>query len=222
MSVLITTQVSLDAAKSAGQVVLHISVGDVDTRRLRMVPVSGGRPVDLSTASQAKVQAKGKNGGTSLLLNCTLGGDYADLTPTAALVKTAEEYAAQLTILDAGGNTLHTAPFTIIVHGTVYEGDAVEHTNTTLGAAYFDSNGRLNLVLEDGTKIVADKWEHTHPLATATLDGFMSKEDFSALQTLKNRVNQALNTTSSPTFAGLTVGSMTITSDGYIQGARFK
>lgn len=55
---------------------------------------------------------------------------------------------------------------------------------------------------------------HRHDNSTPTADGFMSKEDKIAHNTLVSRVNQGLNTTSSPTFAGMTV-------NGVINGASF-
>lgn len=62
---------------------------------------------------------------------------------------------------------------------------------------------------------------HRHPNATTSEDGFMSKEDKSAHNTLVSRINQPLNTTSSPTFAAATIGAVTIAADGTITGAKF-
>ena len=59
-----------------------------------------------------------------------------------------------------------------------------------------------------------DFYAHRHPNATILLDGFMSKEDKVAHNLVVGRVNQDLKTTSSPTFAGLTV-------NGNISGATF-
>lgn len=55
---------------------------------------------------------------------------------------------------------------------------------------------------------------HGHANATGEADGFMSKEDKVAHNTVVGRVNQDLKTASSPTFAGLTV-------NGNISGATF-
>lgn len=56
---------------------------------------------------------------------------------------------------------------------------------------------------------------HRHSNATSSADGFMSKTDKAAHDTLVSRVNQSVKTTDSPTFAGLTI-------NGYIDGARFR
>jgi hypothetical protein len=111
--------------------------------------------------------------------------------------------------------------FTILTHGTVYDGDTVEHTNTTVSAVYFDEQGRLTVELLDGSKIVADRWEHTHPLATTEDAGFMSPEQFDLLQQLSEWMDQGVKTTDSPTFAGLRVGDLVINGDGTIEGLRF-
>ena len=62
---------------------------------------------------------------------------------------------------------------------------------------------------------------HRHPNATPSADGYMSKEDKTAHNTLVTRINQPLNTTSSPTFAAATIGAVTIAADGTIIGAKF-
>lgn len=56
---------------------------------------------------------------------------------------------------------------------------------------------------------------HSHSDATTSASGFMAASDKSSLDTVKSRVNQALNTTSTPIFAGLTV-------NGVIRGATFE
>ena len=73
----------------------------------------------------------------------------------------------------------------------------------------------------DGTKIVADKWEHTHPLATDEIDGFMSKENYVLLQQLGQYLDQGVKTTDEPTFAGLHIGDLYIDDEGVITGLRF-
>ena len=57
--------------------------------------------------------------------------------------------------------------------------------------------------------------DHRHDNATTSADGFLSKEDKQALDTLGERVTQGLTSTSTPTFAGLKV-------TGYIDGALFR
>lgn len=218
---LITTIVSLDAEKTGAQVVLHLVQGDAGTRRLQLVPASGGRLVDVRDASAAKLMAHGIAGGTDLLLDCIMGDGKIYCTPTAALVADAETYACQLVLLDEDDQTLKTLPFTIVVHGTVYEGDAVEHTNTTATSVYFDANGQLTIELADGTKLVAEKWEHDHDLADEEKAGFMSPEQFALLEDVAGWMDQGVKTTDSPTFAGLTVGDVTISGDGTITGLRF-
>lgn len=56
--------------------------------------------------------------------------------------------------------------------------------------------------------------DHDHEDATASKHGFLSVQDKGRLDTLHKRVNQELNTDSTPTFSGLTV-------NGVINGARF-
>lgn len=87
-----------------------------------------------------------------------------------------------------------------------------------------DSNGKLpgSITGDAGTLGGHDaayfsNSEHRHDNAVAgagAKDGFMSKEDKAAHDTLVSRVNQALLTNSSPTFANLTV-------NGNISGATF-
>lgn len=55
---------------------------------------------------------------------------------------------------------------------------------------------------------------HAHDAATQSKAGFLSAQDKADLDTLKNRVNQGLKNTDSPTFANLTV-------NGVINGATF-
>lgn len=58
--------------------------------------------------------------------------------------------------------------------------------------------------------------EHRHDNATSAKDGFLSKEDKAAHDTLVQRVNQDLKTTATPSFAGLNLNN------GYIDGALFR
>lgn len=57
--------------------------------------------------------------------------------------------------------------------------------------------------------------QHGHGLATQQTQGFMAAADKTALDTLAGRVNQGVNTTSSPTFANVTV-------TGVISGAKYE
>lgn len=221
MGVMITTTVSVDAQKTGAQVTLHLIQGDAGTRRIMFVPISGGRQIDLDSVATAKMTAASVHTGEPLLINCTIEQGKIYMVPTAALVGQVDEYACQLVLLDDEDQTLSSMPFTIISHGTVYDGDAVEHTNTTVSDVYFDDQGRLTVELMDGTKIVADKWEHTHPLATDEIDGFMSKEDFTLLHQLEDYLNQGVKTTDEPTFAGLHIGDLYINGEGEITGLRF-
>jgi hypothetical protein len=218
--VLITTTVSVDAQKTGAQVTLHLIQGDAGTRRIQFVPISGGRQISLANVSGARVRAVSLSG-EPLLINCTIEDGAVYMVPTAALVQNVDEWACQLVLLNSDDETLSSMPFTILTHGTVYDGDAVEHTNKELSAIYFDSQGRLTIELADGTVLVADKWVHTHDLATATKAGFLSAAHYTLLTQLAQRVNQDVRTTASPTFAGLTIGSMTISGDGTITGLRF-
>lgn len=218
---LITTTVAVDAQKTGAQVTLHLVQGDAGTRRLLFVPVSGGKQISMDGVARAKVRAQSLASGEPLLLDCVIEDEKIYLTPTAALVQDADEFACDLVLMDAEDQTLTSMPFTTIVHGGVYDGDAVEHTNTTVSKVYFDEDGCLVLELLDGSKIVADRWEHTHPLATAEEPGFMSPSQFTLLQQLSEWMDQGVKTTDSPTFAGLRVGDLVINGDGTIEGLRF-
>ncbi len=57
--------------------------------------------------------------------------------------------------------------------------------------------------------------DHRHDNATTAADGFLSKEDKQALDTLGDCVTQSLTAASTPTFAGLKI-------TGYIDGALFR
>lgn len=220
LSVLITTTVAVDAQKPGAQVVVHLQQGDSGTRALRLVPTEGGKAVDLSEAAQAKVMAHSLNNDNDLLITAELGENYVDMVPTPALVEAADEFACQLLILDGEGQTLKSMPFTVLVHGSVYTGDAVEHTDTTISSMEWDQETMtLRLIRADGTSITCDM-THTHPLATEEIDGFMSKEMFSLLQQLSEWMDQGVKTTDSPTFAGLQIGDIII-ENNEIRNARF-
>lgn len=227
--ILITTTVAVDAQKTGAQVTLHLIQGDAGTRRILFVPVSGGRQVDISGAARAYVRALSLAAEEPLLIPCTIEDGNAYMVPTAALVANADEWACELIFMDDEeepiedyiGRKLTSLPFTIITHGSVYDGDAVEHTNNSVSAVYFDEQGRLVVELLDGSKIIAPKWEHTHPLATAEEPGFMSPSQFTLLQQLSEWMDQGVKTTDSPTFAGLRVGDLVINGDGTIEGLRF-
>ena len=62
---------------------------------------------------------------------------------------------------------------------------------------------------------------HGHSNATPSKDGFMSKADKSAHNTLVTRVNQGVKTTDSPIFASGKIGTVNISADGTITGAKF-
>ena len=218
---LITTTVSIDAEKSGAQVVVHLIRGDYNTRTLQLVPLSGGSVMDITDAAQAKVRAHGVNLNNDLVLNCAMEDGKIFMVPTQALTSVADDYACQLVLLDDSQQTLSSMPFTVIVHGDVFTGDTVEHTNTTVTNVYFDEDGQLMIELMDGTKLVAERWLHTHDLASALAPGFMSTEQFQLLQDVAQWLDQGVKTTDSPTFAGLTVGDVTINGDGTIDGLRF-
>lgn len=219
MSVLLTTTVCVDAQKPAGQMVIHLNRGDSGTRALRMIPVDGGAAVDLSGAAQAKVMAHPLNGGEDLLISCELGDRYADMVPTEALVASENEYTAQLVILDSEDQTIKSMPFTILVHANVYTGDAVEHTSKSVTAMSW-AGTRLTLTMEDGTSISVDL-SHTHPIVTSTRDGFMGSDMYDLLMLLSSYMDQSVKVGASPTFAGLTIGSVVISADGTMSGVRF-
>jgi len=231
--IVITTTVSLDCAGNQNQQVIHLVQGDYGTRELRLVPVSEGRLIDMQSsgviAAKVLLSCEGQE---DLLIDCELGDRWASLVPTQAMTSTADTWHAQLalyTSLDPAA-TLTTAPFDIIVHGTVYHGDAVEHTDNRVVALYFeqdanhDYTGKIVAEMSNGEKYVTAatvKQAHTHDLATTSAAGFMSAADKTALDGLADLFDQSVKTTASVVFAGLTVGSLTIAADGTITGAVF-
>lgn len=231
MAVIITTTVSVDAQRDEKQVIIHLKQGDYGTRALRFVPVSAGRTVDFANVKSGCMRAKSKADETNvLLLDGTLGESYLDIVPTEALTQDADEYACEVLLTNADGETLTSAAFTLIVHGTVYSGDAVEHTNTSILSAYFDESGRLVLLQADGEKITADRWEHTHENAaaasgdTAGTDGFMSAEDKTRFDAIEGYLDQGVKTADTPTFASLNVGTAVVIDGetGIASGLKFQ
>lgn len=221
MSVLITTTLGLDADIAEPQKTVHLVAGDYGTRALRLIPVAGGHLLDMDNYAAAKVRLACA-GHQDLLIDCVMGDHYADFVPTAAVVATADEWDAQLVLIDANDQTVSAAPFTVYVHGTVYEGDAVEHTASGVVSVEYDDQGRIVIETQDGRIVRTDgSWQHTHPAVTSEANGMMTPEQAAALTETAGRMDQDVKTDSSPTFAGLTVGALTIEADGTISGARF-
>ncbi len=224
MAVIITTTVSVDTQKDATQVVIHLKQGDFGTRALRFIPAAGGKPVDFTNVTSGHLKLKSKTSAENVLeLDGTLGENYVDIVPTEAMTQYAEEYACELVLMNAAKEPLTSATFTILVHGTVYNGDTVEHTNTTVTSVSFDENGQLCVTLADGTVVKAEKWAHTHDNATAETAGFMSADDKKALDAIAPNIDQGVKTTDTPTFASIQIGSsVTISGDGLATGLRFE
>ena len=221
MSVLITTTVGLDADIAEPQKTIHLVAGDSGTRALRLIPVSGGQLLNMEDYAAAKVRLHCA-GHEDLLIDCTMGDHYADFVPTPAVVVQADEWDAQLVLLDAEGQTVSAAPFTVIVHGTVYQGDAVEHTDSSVVSVAYDEQGRIVLVTRAGAILKTDSyWHHTHDAVSETEAGMMTPAQAAAIEELSGHLDQDVKTASSPTFAGLTVGTLVINADGTIEGARF-
>ncbi len=220
--ILLTTTVSVDAQKvDYSQAVINLVQGDVGTRRFLMVPISGGAPISLDDVDSAKIQAVNMDG-DPLLINCVITSGKIYFEPTQALVQYMSEWQCQLVLLDEDDQTLHSMRFTIIVHDAVYTGDAVEHTNVAItGVEWDEATQKLIIHLADGTSFYCGPLTHDHPLASASEKGFMSATQFTNLATLVSRVNQALLTTSSPTFNAATIGAVTINNNGVVTGMRF-
>lgn len=84
------------------------------------------------------------------------------------------------------------------------------------------SEAAVNVTISNEGLVPATVFDaHRHDNALATKDGFMSKEDKSAHDTLVQRVNQDLKKTASPTFKNITIGSLHISETGVITGAKF-
>ena len=220
---LITTTVAVDAQKTGDQMTLHLVQGDYGTIRFMFVPTNGGSMIDLTNVAQAKVQAHSTywQPADDLLINCTIQDGNIYMTPTQALTANLNEYQAQLVLLNSSNQTLHSLPFTIIVHDSVYTGDTVDHTNTTLTELDWTSATLvLTATLKDNTEISVSL-PHTHPDATGSSAGFMSAAMYNLLQQLGAWMDQGVKTTDDPTFAGLHIGDLSIDSEGNISGARF-
>ena len=222
-NILITTTVSLDCAGNANQMVIHLVQGDYGTRALRLIPVDSGKLMDME--AEGVVQAKVRlacAGHEDLLINCELGDRYATLVPTQAMTSGADTWQAQLVLLDESNMTVSTAPFTVVVHGTVYNGDTVEHTNSAVTAAAYDAQGRLVLQQLNGNEVVAADFTNlVSAIQTALADYLLTAEDRQDLTTIKGYLNQSVKTDAEPEFAGLTIGNVTISSSGEIDGAVF-
>jgi hypothetical protein len=220
---LITTTVAVDAQKRGDQVVLHLVKGDHGTIRFMFVPTAGGKRIDISQAAQAKVRAHSTlwQPAEDILLNCTISGGNVYMTPTETLTWDKNEFEAQLVLIKPDTTTLSSLPFTIIVHDTVYEGDAVQRTNNSLtDLEWTEATLTLTAQLKDGTEITV-QLPHVHPAADSDNDGFMTSDMYDLLQQLQEWMDQGVKTTDDPTFAGLHIGNLTIDSQGNITGARF-
>lgn len=225
---LITTTVSLDAQKAADQVVIHLVKGDSGTRRFQFVPIEGGHLVDMYglNVAQVKMRAYSRTTTDMLVIDCTFNNAsrLIYMTPTEALVANVDEWDSQLVLLDGDNQTLSTMPFTIMIHGTVFEGDAVEHTNTSvLNISYDAANRYIVLEMADNTTLTAEL-----PLSSASLAGLMSAAQYSSLATLVTQMatlmdwlDQSVKTTASPTFYAATIGAVGIDHEGVVTGMKF-
>ena len=234
MAVMITTTVSLQVDEMVPKKVIHLVKGDTGTRRLRLIPIlEGGQLLDMGAAGVKSADLLLSDGANNLLIHCELGDHYADFVPTANMMGQATVWQAQLALMNIQNETVTTVPFVIYVHGNVWSGDAVEHTDVRVSKAEWMTDGRLKLTLMNGeTVITATKWEHTHDLAVAPdaqqgidgSDGFMSREDKAAITTLANRLNAFDSGTADVHFETLTIGetpNQIVISDGTITGAVF-
>lgn len=146
-----------------------------------------------------------------------LGDDYDTLFP-ADQASFYKFYDVALVFTTSNGVTVTIAP------SAIFPAKDVVTTPEAGKVLRLDSNGKLpgSVTGDAGTLGGHDaayfsNSEHRHDNAVAGVgakDGFMSKEDKAAHDTLASRVNQSLNTASSPTFANLTV-------NGNISGATF-
>lgn len=223
---LITTTVSVDSQRDDyDQVTLNLVQGDSGTRRFLFVPTSGGVPISMSGVAAAKVSAVMSGSYNPMLIDCVIENGKIYMTPTVSLVQYDEtEYECQLVLLDSSQQTLTSMKFTIYVHGRLYDGDAVEHTNTNVTSISWNGD-TLSFALHkaDDTTLYSPALTHTHPDATTEAKGFMTTSQVTSLNTLNSRVNQDLRSsnTSGPTFYKLTVGSVVIAHDGTVTGLKF-
>lgn len=219
-NILITTTVSLGCAGNANQMVIHLVQGDYGTRALRLIPVDSGKLMDMD--AEGVVQAKVRlacAGHEDLLIDCELGDRYATLVPTKAMTSGADTWQAQLVLLDDNNMTVSTAPFTVVVHGTVYNGDAVEHTNSAVTAAAYDAQGRLVLQQLNGNEVVAADFTNlVSAIQTALADYLLTAQDRTDINTIKGYLNQSVKTDAEPRFEGLQIGGTWNASTGKWQG----
>lgn len=104
--------------------------------------------------------------------------------------------------------------------GMVSSGDVSETSSPgkivkvgTDGKLHVDISGDAS-TLDGHNSAYFAKANHVHDAATQTKNGFMSSSDKKKLDEVGSKIDQDMKTTSSPTFAGLTV-------NGVISGARF-
>lgn len=224
-NVMIITTISLDCDAQQTMQVLHLVSGDYGTRKLRFIPTMSGRLLDMDEMGVTRAKMRLHcDGWEDLLIDCELdeAKKFADLVPTQAMVDEADEWAAQLVLLDDNNQTMSSADFRIVVHGTVYQGDAIEHTNSSVLAAYYDAQGHLNIEKRNGDVVRSTGESNLVGMIEEELsEELVSAEDRQALEGLSENIDQAVKTTSSPTFAGLTIGTLTIDANGNVTGARF-
>lgn len=232
-NILITTTVSLDINVQQPLMAIHLVQGNYGTRALRLVPTASGRLMDLENVTAASV-GMSCPARQNLEIDCEVADHYVTLVPTQAMTASADEWLCQLNLYNAQNEVLSSAPFKIIVHGDVYEGDAVEHTDARVSAVYFDDNGKIVIERMDGETVTsADDaqhgehatWAHRHDNATETADGFMPKEAVTAIETLQTFIATLNAGSMEVTFGKVTVGSganeITLNNDGTITGAVF-
>lgn len=222
-NVLITTTVSLDVNTEQPLMVIHLVQGNYGTRALRLVPVDSGRLMDLSGVATASV-GMSCVGHDNLEIDCEVDERYVTLVPTQAMTEEADEWLCQLNLMDAGQNVLSSAPFRIIVHGSVYDGDAVEHTNSGVTAVVVEADGKITLEKMDGETVTSgtSTFSHTHAEATSDAAGFMPAGMFADVAAIQDKIDQAVKTTSEVEFSKITVGTIVIDSEtGEISGAKF-
>jgi hypothetical protein len=224
-NILMTTVVSLDCVVGEPQLVIHLVQGDYGTRALRMIPLYGGRLINFAEAGVAAAKVVlACEGHENLLIDCETGENWAELVPTANMVSTADEWNAQLILLDENNQTLHSAPFIINVHGDVTHGDMVEHTDSRVIDAYYDAQGDLNLEMRSGETIKSSGKGYLATYVQGQLEAgnkLLTDEDRGKLDDIDDYLDQSVKTTASPTFSGLTIGEITISADGTISGATF-
>lgn len=225
-NILITTTVSLDCDTEQPMKHIHLVRGDKGIRRLRLVPVLNGKLIDMEAAGieRAKVVLSGTSANT--MIGCTLGDRWADFVPTGTLTEISGQWNANLVLLDGEGGQVTCCPFVIIVHAGVYDGDLIEHTdNRVTSAAYSgaeESKGSLVIQMRDGEEIAVTGSEYLVEMIADALDERLLKDgDREDIQTVLDEMNEYVKTGTSPTLTGLTIGGLTIRSDGTLEGAKF-